>query len=234
MKTILFFVIPAAVLASAADDCFARRGDRSAEAIEAMTRAMDNMELRSCAVENLRIAGAVDALRGGLASKSPETRAAAARVLGTFQRNDLIEELSAAAWDENLLVASNGFAALANYEDPAVTPSLERLARRGGMIADMALERLMKIAPGTAIAVAREMVHSTQVPDRLYALRVMGELGDRSDLPVLKQIAGENQETLESRNRGFGFMPAINLSRAAQVAMENIQSPAHVGNRHGG
>jgi HEAT repeat protein len=223
MKTLIILLAPTALFGSRVDDCFAMRGDRSPEAIETMARALESPELRSCAAENLRVAGAVDVLRTALAnSQTPETRAAAARMLGTFKRNDLIEELTAAAGDENLLVASNGFAALANYDDPAVIPSLERLTRKRGMIADLALEHLMQIAPKTALTLARELLASSQVTDRLYALQVIGQLGDKSDLPALKRIAGENTETLEAHSRGFGFMPAINLSRAAKSAMDNI------------
>src|SRR5579863_8424308 len=117
MKAILF-LIPAVLFGSRADDCFAMRGNKSPEAIEAMSRLLENAEVRTCAAENLRVAGAVDVLRTALVSgKSAETRATAARILGWFERNDLLPELSAAAGDENLLIASNGFAALANYQD---------------------------------------------------------------------------------------------------------------------
>src|SRR5581483_2668181 len=75
MKTLLFLAMP--LFASRIDDCFAMRGNRSEEAVKEMTRALDDAELRSCAAENLRLAGAVDPLRSALASATPEVRAVA-------------------------------------------------------------------------------------------------------------------------------------------------------------
>ncbi len=222
MKTLLFLAMP--LFASRIDDCFAMRGNRSEEAVKEMTRALDDAELRSCAAENLRLAGAVDPLRSALASATPEVRAVAARVLGTFKRNDLIEALAAAASDENLLVASNAMAGLANYDDPAVIPALEQLSKKGGMTGDLALERLLAIAPQSALSSARELLEKGSIADRLYSLRVIADLGDARDLPALQKIVGQTEDRLESRSRGFGFMPAISLSRAAQTAITAIRS----------
>ena len=223
MKTLMILAMPLALLAGRIEDCFAKRGDRSAEAIEAMARALADPESRSCAAENLRIVEAVEPLRAALHSDLPETRAAAARVLGTLKRNDAIDELAAVASDVNLLVASNAVAGLMNYDDPAVVPALDGLARKGGMAGDLALERLLAIARPQALSAARDLVIKGQVPDRLYALRVIADLGDATDLPLLEKIAGDSSERLESRSRGFGLMPAISLSRAAQTATESIR-----------
>jgi hypothetical protein len=67
---------------------------------------------------------------------------------------------------------------------------------------------------------------SKQVPDQLYAMRILGAAGDRSDLPRLERIAAVHEETLSQRDRGFGFMPAVNLSRAARAAISVIESRA--------
>jgi hypothetical protein len=53
---------------------------------------------------------------------------------------------------------------------------------------------------------------------------VIGAFGDASDSAELNKIARSTPENLSQRNRGFGFMPAINLARAAQSAMASIQS----------
>jgi hypothetical protein len=92
------------------------------------------------------------------------------------------------------------------------------------MIGDMALDRLAQLESATALDVARGLLGSSQVPDRLYAMRVIGAFGDASDLPELNKIAKSNPESLSQRARGFGFMPAINLARAAQSAIASIQS----------
>jgi HEAT repeat protein len=204
--------------------CFQLRGAKDAGAIAAMSRAMEDPGLLSCAAGNLRIAGAVGALTEALASSNEQVRAAAARELGSFQRLDLLEPLSRAAGDDNLLVATNALAGLSEYRDPAVIPYLAALARKGGMVGDMAIDRLALMDAPAALQVARELLSSQQVPDKLYAMRVIGASGDRSDLPALKKIAASGQENLAQRSRGFGFMPPISLARAAETAIRSIES----------
>ena len=92
------------------------------------------------------------------------------------------------------------------------------------MTGDMALERVSQLDPRTALFVARGLLSSAQVPDRLYAMRIMGAFGDGSDVSELAKIAASNSENLSQRDRGFGFMPAISLSRAAQSAIAAIES----------
>ena len=150
--------------------------------------------------------------------------AAAVRQLGTFQKPDLLEVISQAAQDVNLLVSTNALAGLNEYQDPVVIPYLSNLAKRGGMIGDMALDRLAQLDSATALGTARGLLASSQVPDRLYAMRVIGAFGDAFDLAELDKIAKSAPENLSQRNRGFGFMPAINLARAAQSAIVSIQS----------
>jgi hypothetical protein len=92
------------------------------------------------------------------------------------------------------------------------------------MIGDMALDRLSQLDPATALSIGRALLASSQVPDRLYAMRVIGAFGDASDLAALEKISKSAPENLSQHNRGFGFMPAINLARAAQSAIASIQS----------
>lgn len=204
--------------------CFGLRGNSSAEAVDAMARAMDNPALLSCAAENLRVAKAIGALKQALHSSNEQTRAAAARELGSFQDVALLDDLSAAAHDPNLLVATNAVGAMAAYRDPASLPYLGELAGAGGMIGDMALERILELDPAFALSIARRLIESAQVPDRLYAMRVMAQAGDRSDLPRLTPIAKTAEDLGTQPNRGFGFMPAISLARAAQSAIARIET----------
>ena len=60
-------------------------------------------------------------------------------------------------------------------------------------------------------------------PQNPATLGVIGDLGDQSDLPKLREMA-RKRETVESRGRGFGFMPAIDLGRAAQNAADKISA----------
>jgi HEAT repeat protein len=204
--------------------CFELRGSREPDVVNAMAKALEDPALLACAADNLRIAGAVDTLKLALSNPDSQVRAAAVRQLGTFQKPELLEVVSHTAQDENLLVATNALAGLNEYHDPVVIPYLATLAKRGGMIGDMALDRLSQLESSTALGIARGLLASSQVPDRLYAMRVIGAFGDASDLAELTKIARSTPENLSQRNRGFGFMPAINLARAAQSAMASIQS----------
>ena len=67
------------------DACYAMRGQRSAEVVQAMRKAIDDPVVRACAARNLREAGAVEALMAALASGAPDTRMAAARELGAVE-----------------------------------------------------------------------------------------------------------------------------------------------------
>jgi HEAT repeat protein len=241
MKTVIFFLAPA--LAICADQapvqrlfdgkltaserataCFALRGNSEPDVVSAMGKALEDPAVLSCAADNLRIAGAVDTLKQAVSNPDAQVRAAAVRQLGTFQKPELLQVISQAAQDVNLLVSTNALAGLNEYKDPVVIPYLSNLAKRGGMVGDMALDRLAQLESATALGVARGLLASSQVPDRLYAMRVIGAFGDASDLAELDKIAKSAPENLSQRNRGFGFMPAINLARAAQSAIASIQS----------
>jgi HEAT repeat protein len=203
--------------------CFALRGDPDPEVIRSMSRAMGDPDLLSCAAANLRTVKAVDPLKAALTNPNEQTRAAAARELGSFQDPALLDALSRAAQDANALVGSNALAALSQYSDAAVVPYLAALAKQGGMIGDMALERVLQLDPSVALPIARELLESAQVPDKLYAMRTIGAAGGRSDLPSLRKIAASTEEAPVQRSRGFGLMPPINLARAAQSAIAEIE-----------
>jgi HEAT repeat protein len=204
--------------------CFELRGNSEPEVVRVLGKALEDPVLLSCAADNLRIAGAIDTLQQALSNQDAGVRAAVVRQLGTFQKPDLLDAISRAARDENLLVATNALHGLSEYQSPLVIPFLAGLAKKGGMIGDMALDRLAQLQSQTALDVGRELLTSPQVPDRLYAMRVIGAFGDASDLAELKKIAKSSPERLSQRARGFGFMPAINLARAAQSAIASIQS----------
>jgi len=241
MKTWILYLTPLAVFAAdqsplqrlfdsklsptaRATACFQLRGSADPDVISAMSRALEDPDLLSCAADNLRLAGAVEPLRVALSSPEAPVRAAAARELGSFQKVELLEPLALAAGDVNALVSSNALAGLSQYDDPAVIPYLAALAKKGGMTGDLALDRISQLDPALALVIGRELLGSDQVPDKLYAMRVIGSLGSASDLAPLRRIASSGQETLAQRDRGFGFMPGINLARAAQSAISSIES----------
>jgi HEAT repeat protein len=205
------------------DACFELRGQKDAATSAAMLRALKLEELRSCASSNLRVAGAIDELRQALASEAPEIRATAARELGSFEKSELLEPLAQAAADPNLLVATNALYALNQYRDPAVWPYLEALAGKGGIVGIMALDRIHELHDPQALAIARKVLDHREVPDRVAAMRVIGEAGDSSDLPRLQAIAAKPEEVMV-RQRGFGLMPAIDVSKAARATITQIQA----------
>jgi HEAT repeats len=203
--------------------CFELRGNAEPEVIRAMSRALENQDLVSCAADNLRLVRAIEPLKLALGSSNEQMRAAAASALGSFQDPELLEVLNAAAQDPNALVASNALAALSEYTNPAVIPYLAALAKKGGMIGDMALERVLQLDPAVALPIARVLFQSAQVPDKLYAMRTIGVAGDRSDLPELRKLAESKEEAPAQHSRGFGLMPPVNLARAAQSAIAQIE-----------
>jgi len=206
-----------------ANACFELRGNATAEVIAALGRALDDADLRACAADNLRIASAIEPLKLALSNPDAQVRAVAARELGEIRKPGMLEPLSAAAADENALVATNALAAIGMYPGKDAIPYLTVIAKRGGMTGDMALDRLSELDAAAALTVARALLTSPQVPDKLYAMKVIGAAGDSSDLSELQKIAASNVETLAQRDRGFGLMPPINLARSAQAAIAAIE-----------
>jgi HEAT repeat protein len=203
--------------------CFELRGSASLETIAALARALETPDVRSCAARNLREAGAVDELKIAFASADPDVRAAAARELGALGRPDLIEPLVQAARDPNLIVATNALEGLAQYQDPSVLPALLGLAEAGGPVAAMALSRAVQFNDPGVLAVARKLMATRDVTLRLSALRAIGDFGDATDLPALRELAAKAERAAPA-GRGFGLVPAIDLSRAAQNAIRQIES----------
>jgi len=202
--------------------CYELRGSGSPEAIAAMARALEAPDVRACAARNLREAGAVDELKTALTASDPEMRAAAARELGALGRPELIEPLAQAARDPNLIVATNALEGLSQYQDASVLPALLSLAEGGGPVAAMALSRAVEFNDPGVLSVARKLMATRDVTLRLAALRAIADFGDSADLPALHELAAKAERAAPS-GRGFGLVPAIDLSRAAQNAIRQIE-----------
>jgi len=203
------------------DACFALRGNRSKEAIAALRGALASEVVRACAARNLREAGAVDELKSALAAPEPEVRAVAARELGSFEKPELIEVLVQAAHDPNTLVSTNAVMGLGQYRDRAVLPYLLDLAGGGGAVGMAALTRAARFDEPATLPVARKLLSGRDPAVKLIALLIVGECGDASDLPRLREMAAQSQPL--GTRRGFGLMPALDISRAASNALEVIQ-----------
>ncbi len=204
------------------DACYALRGVNTPDVLDAMRKAMRIDMLRSCAARNLQEIGAVDQLRDALNDEQPQVRATAVRLLGTFHTPELIDPLTQAAADPDLLVATNAVQSLSVYEGTTTVPQLQTIAKKGGLAGVMALDRLLEKNAAEALPVARGFLSIPDGSAQLTALRVLAKMGDATDLPALRKIAAVKHE-ITSHQRGFGLMPAIDLARVAQIAITEIE-----------
>jgi HEAT repeat protein len=164
----------------------------------------------------------VDELKSALSAPEPEVRAVAARELGSFERPELMEVLVKAAHDPSVLVSTNAVMGLGQYHDRAVLPYLLDLAAGGGAVGVAALSRAAQFDQPATLPVARKLLSGNDPAAKLIALLIVGECGDAGDLPKLRELAAKSQP-LGTRGRGFGLMPALDISRAAKNAIEAIE-----------
>jgi hypothetical protein len=214
---------PSLTVAQRNDGCFELRGVADAAVVEAMRHALSDQAVRTCAGVNLRVAAAIPELKDALMDPDPQVRALAARHLGGFERLDLIPILGQAARDQQLIVAVNAVAGLSDYRDPAVVPYLLDVAKLGGIPGTAALNRAMEFNDPRILTVARDLLGRPDVSDKLTGMRALAQMGDVSDLPKLREIARTEKQAVAAQNRGFGLMPAISLSKAAQTTIEQIE-----------
>ena len=206
------------------DACYELRGSARSDVLAAMRRALSDADLRACAAENLRAARSLDLFRDALHDPQPEVRAIAVRELGGFGQLEDLPALSTATRDSDLLVASTAVYGLAMCPGKEPVPFLVETARRGGITGEQALHLLAQRREPEALCIARGFLSSHEISDRLAAISVIGQLGDRSDLAPLREIQKKETGELSNKGRGFGFTPAFSLSRAARTAIESIDS----------
>jgi len=115
---------------------------------------------------------------------------------------------------------------LGQYHDRAVLPKLLDLAAGGGAVGVAALTRAAQFDEPAALPVARRQLLGKDPAGKLIALLIVGDCGDSSDLPRLREMAAKS-ETVGTRGRGFGLMPALDISRAAKNAIGGIEKRQH-------
>ena len=206
------------------DACHQLRGEQQTEILTTMRRALGDPDVRACAASNLRAAGALDLFRDAIRDAQPEVRAIAVREIGGFGKPEDLPALGTASQDSDLLVATNAVYGLAMYPGPQSVHYLVEAARRGGITGEQALRLLAQRREPEALTVARALLLREAIPDRLAAVSIIGEMGDRSDLASLHEIQAKETAELSNKGRGFGFVPSFSLSRAARTAVENIES----------
>ncbi len=202
--------------------CFELRGSTDPEVVATMRKALNDTNVRACAGTNLRKAGAIAELKDALSDPNFEVRALAARELGGFEKPELLPLLAAAARDPQMLVGINAVEALADYRDAVVLPYLLNLAKDGGLVGTAALDRAVTFHDPRVLETARTLLGSKDVSDKLAAMRVIGAMGDQTDIPQLRAIQEKETEMVSASGRGFGLIPAISLSRAAETTIEKI------------
>ena len=201
--------------------CLALRGHRSEETVAALQAALTNINLQACAAANLRIAGAEAILVDALSNPEPSTRAVAARELGVLHKREYLHALRNAADDQDLLVASNALEGLLRYEDHSSAPQLREIALMGGVMTSLAVNALTDWSDADVLPIGRKLMKHRDPGDQLAGIRVVGLMGDPSDLASLRELM-KNDEKMGQGSRGFGLMPAISIGRAARTAAENI------------
>jgi HEAT repeat protein len=206
--------------------CFELRGSTEPEVISTMRKALNETPVRACAGTNLRKAGAVAELKDALTDPNFEVRALAARELGGFEKPELLPMLAAAARDPQMLVGINAIEALADYRDPIVLPYLLNLAKDGGLVGTAALDRAATFRDPRVLETARLLLASKDVSDQLASMRVLSVMGDATDIPKLRDIQAKETGLVSASGRGFGLIPAISLSRAAETTIEKITERA--------
>jgi HEAT repeat protein len=202
--------------------CFELRGSNEPEVVATMRRALNDTAVRACAGTNLRKAGAIAELKDALADPNFEIRALAARELGGFEKPELLPLLTAAARDPQLLVGINAVEGLSNYRDALVLPYLLEVAKSGGLVGTAALDRALMFQDPRVLQTARELLGSKDISDKLAAMRVIGVMGDATDIPKMREIQEKGTGMVSAAGRGFGLIPAISLSRAAETTIEKI------------
>jgi HEAT repeat protein len=201
--------------------CLALRGDRSEDTVAALRGGLTNINLQACAAANLRIAGAEAVLVEALNSPEPSTRAVAARELGVLQKPEYLGVLRKTADDQDLLAASNALEGLLRYEDHSSAPQLREIALMGGVMTSLAVNALADWRDPEVLPIGRKLMTHRDPGDQLAGIRVVGLMGDTSDLDSLRALM-KNDEKMGQGSRGFGLMPAISIGRAARTAAGNI------------
>ena len=213
---------PSLTVAQRNNACFELRGSTDPDVVATMRKALNDTPVRACAGTNLRKAGAIAELKDALADPNFEVRALAARELGGFENPELLPLLTAAARDPQLLVGINAVEGLADYRDPVVLPYLLEVAKGGGLVGTAALDRALSFHDPRVLETARVLLDNKDISDKLAAMRVIGEMGDQTDIPKLREIQEKEKGMVSAAGRGFGLIPAISLSRAAQTTIEKI------------
>lgn len=205
------------------DACYELRGNKTPDALKAARQMLADEAVRACGAKNLFAAGEKTLLLNAIEDQEPDVRSIAAHTLGALKDPEMIPALASVARDPVPLVALSGLQALSVYDDPAVAGYLLEIGAKRDGVGLLALEQALRFREPKLLPIARELVSSKEIPQQLTALRILGDLGDATDLPALKKLAAK-EEPLTANSRGFGLMPVISIARVARASSAKIEA----------
>lgn len=194
------------------------------EAIPALEQALADEIVRPCAAGQLRRLGASAALLRVAQQGLPGARAQALYELGVMKSPEAVDTLLAAAKEPDPLVSASALNALLQFDDPRVLPALLEIASRQGVSSLVAVNSLGRFHDASVLPVLHSLLNSRDPLLRVAAIGALGDVGDRDSIARLQPLLGEDDNLRPAATIGIGFFPAVNMARAAKVAIERIRA----------
>lgn len=214
-----------ATIAQRNDACFELRGNRDAETVAAMREGLADPAIRSCAARNLIEIRAGEELLSMTGHENPDVRAVAVDSLARFADERYLPVFEKAVRDPQMMVGVAGMQGFAALSGEKTLEALLRVGAKADGAGLMALEQTIRFGDRRTLGRGRELLSLEDVPARLTAIRILGEMGEAEDIERLRPVAA-SAEQVSTAGRGFGLMPAISLGRAAGVAISRIETRA--------
>ena len=197
---------------------------QGSEAIPHLEEALADEVVRACAAIQLRRLGASDSLRRAAQQGPPAVRARAIYELGVMKNPEAVDALITAARDADPLVSASGIHALLQYDDRRVLPALLEIASRQGVSSLAAVNSLGRFRDPSALPVLYGLLGSRDPMLRLAAIGALGDVGDAEAITKLQPLLQEQTDLRAPSGIGIGLFPAVNMARAAKVAIERIKA----------
>jgi HEAT repeat protein len=240
MKTLLGLALAATLCAApSSDEMAARMNDPAAtpaerngacraleggKAVAPLVQALADDVTRACAAQRLRQMDAFDSLFRAAQHGAPAVRATALYHLGLMKNPAAVDALVAAAKDADPLVSASGIQALLQFDAPRVLTTLLELASRQGISSLAAANSLARFHDRSTLPVLYMILNARDPLLRVAAIGALGELGDAESITKLQPLLQQQADLRATPGIGIGLFPGVNMARAAQVAINAIQS----------
>ncbi|HYM10762.1 MAG TPA: HEAT repeat domain-containing protein, partial [Bryobacterales bacterium] len=189
-----------------------------------LEQALADDVTRACAAQRLRHMGAFDSLLHAAQRGAPAVRATALYHLGLMKNPAALDALVAAAKDADPLVGAGGIHALLQFDDPRVLPTLLDIASRQGVSSLAAVNSLAGFHDPSVLPVLYTLLGARDPLLRVAAIGALGEVGDAASVTKLQPLLRQQADLRATPGIGIGLFPAVNMARAARVAIDKIQS----------